>query len=330
MQLRKATRQQSKIRLGLSATSGAGKTYSAIIIALGLCGDLNKVAVIDTENGSADLYAHLGPYNVITLQAPFTPEKYIQAIKSCIDAGMEVTIIDSITHEWEELLKVSGAMVGNSYANWSKITPRHDAFIQAILQSPMHMITTVRRKQDYEMGKDSNGKGTVTKLGMKEITRDGFEYEVTANLELDTAHFATASKDRTGLFVNSPAFVPSVETGKLLRAWCESGATPIELPKQPEQAAIVDTRETLTPGHVSMGNVINAITAQGYTIEQVEMKYIITPEALQVINNAVNAKKVAAVTATPEFVQVTQADIQKNNTPAPSTNGAAKNGVKPF
>ena len=100
MQLRRATRKKAKIRLGLSAVSGGGKTYSAILVAKGLCTDLSKVAVIDTENGSADLYAHLGDYNVLPLTAPFSPERYIEAIRTCEKSGMEVIIIDSISHEW--------------------------------------------------------------------------------------------------------------------------------------------------------------------------------------------------------------------------------------
>lgn len=226
-QLRKATRQKAKIRLGLSAVSGGGKTYSAILIAKGLAGgSLDKVAIIDTENGSADLYAHMGNYSVITLSAPFPPEKYIEAIKECEAAGMEVIIIDSITHEWDGvggLLEIHGKMTGNSYTNWSSITPRHQAFINAILQSPCHIITTVRRKQDYEMTKDNNGKIKVEKAGLKEVTREGFEYELTANLEIDTNHNATASKDRTGLFVGKPSFVPTEATGKLIKEWCETG-----------------------------------------------------------------------------------------------------------
>src|ERR1051325_3622495 len=100
MQLRKATRQKAKIRLGLSAVAGGGKTFSALLIAKGMCGDWSKVALIDTENGSGDLYCHLGDYNVLSLQAPYAPEKYVEAIKACENAGMEVIIIDSITHEW--------------------------------------------------------------------------------------------------------------------------------------------------------------------------------------------------------------------------------------
>lgn len=233
--LRKATRQKAKIRLGLSAVSGGGKTYSAILIAKGLAkGNLEKVALIDTENGSGDLYAHLGDYNVLPLEAPFTPEKYIKAIKDCEDAGMEVIIIDSITHEWSGkggILEIHGSMTGNSFNNWGVITPRHDAFKQAILSSKCHIVTTVRRKQDYVMELNDKGKQAPTKVGLKEETREGFEYELTVNLELDQKHNATSSKDRTGLFMDKPFFTPSEETGRMILEWCESGAEKIAEPE---------------------------------------------------------------------------------------------------
>src|SRR5919112_3339767 len=169
MQLRKATRKKAKMRLGLSAVSGGGKTYSALIIAKGMAGSWDKVAIIDSENSSADLYAHLGDYNVLPIAAPFTPEKYIDAIKACERAGMEVIIVDSITHEWDGkggCLEIVESL-GGKYQDWAKVTPRHQAFIDAILQSPSHIITTVRRKQDYEMTK-VDGRVKVEKGGLKE------------------------------------------------------------------------------------------------------------------------------------------------------------------
>lgn len=229
MQIQKASRKKAKIKLGLSAVSGGGKTYSALLIAFGLCEDWTKITVIDTEHMSAELYSDLGDYNVIQLEPPFSPERYIEAIKACENAGMEVIIIDSITHEWDGkggILNIADGMTGNSFTNWAKLTPRHQAFIDAILQSKCHVITTVRRKQDYEMGKDSSGKATVTKLGLKEITREGFEYELTVNLELDVKHNAISTKDRTGLFADKPHFIPSVETGRMIRQWCEAGKEP--------------------------------------------------------------------------------------------------------
>lgn len=239
LQLRKAERKKAKIRLGLSAVSGGGKTYSALLIAYGLCGDWSKIAVIDTENRSADLYSHLGDYNVLSLDAPFTPESYVNALKVCEAANMEVIIIDSITHEWDGkggcLEMVDN--LGGKYQDWAKVTPRHQNFVDAILSSQCHVITTVRRKQDYEMVKEGN-KMKVEKAGLKEVTREGFEYELTINLELDVRHNASASKDRTGLFMGKPEFTPTPATGELIRKWCESGADhiPVPLPPIPEKA----------------------------------------------------------------------------------------------
>lgn len=133
MELRKSNRSQARIRMALQGPSGSGKTYSALLLAYGICKDWNKVAVIDTENHSADLYSHLGDYNVLTLTAPFTPERYIEALDKCESAGMDVIVIDSISHEWEGdggILDIHSQMVGNSFTNWSKLTPRHNALVQ--------------------------------------------------------------------------------------------------------------------------------------------------------------------------------------------------------
>lgn len=235
MQLKQAQRKQAKLRIGLAGPSGSGKTYSALLLARGLASAWDKIAVIDTENGSGELYSHLGAYNAITL-IQFKPTDYMQAIQVCEDAGMEVIIIDSITHEWKYILeaveKITQASSSkNSYTAWGKATPMHDQFVQCILQSKCHVITTVRSKQDYDMSKDANGRTQVRKVGMKQESRDGFEYELTVSLDIDISHIATASKDRTSLFDGEVAgFKISEETGKLLKAWNEQ-APLIEGPK---------------------------------------------------------------------------------------------------
>jgi hypothetical protein len=246
--LRKATRAKAKIRLGLSAVSGGGKTVSALLIGYGITGDWSKVAVVDTENNSADLYAGyvlpdgtvIGEFAVLPLSAPYSPERYIEAIKTCERADVEVVIIDSVTHEWDG---TGGCLdivesLGGKFQDWKTVTPRHRAFIDTLLQSSCHIITTVRRKQDYEMTKDSSGKVKVEKAGLKEVTREGFEYELTANLELDIRHNAIASKDRTGLFMGKPHFVPSVETGRLIKEWCETGVDAILSAEQADKIAL--------------------------------------------------------------------------------------------
>lgn len=225
MQLQKATKKKVKLRIGMSGASGFGKTYSSLLMAYGITKDWNKIAVIDTENSSASLYSDLGEYNVIDLQPPYSPERYIEAIKTCESAGIEVIIVDSITHEWDGeggCLEIHDKL-GGRYQDWGKITPRHRTFINAILHCNSHVITCVRRKQDYEMVKE-NGKLSVQKAGTKEITREGFEYELTVNYEfVNDSHFVKASKDRTSLFINKPEFVITSKTGEELMQWANAG-----------------------------------------------------------------------------------------------------------
>ncbi|PRY38524.1 AAA domain-containing protein [Spirosoma oryzae] len=239
MQLRKASRQAVKLRVGFSGVSGAGKTLSALRVAYGLVNDWDKIAVIDTESGSAELYCdqtfsdgngsefYIGTFNYINLTNP-APEKYIEAIVACEKAGMEVIIIDSMTHAWEFILNVQAQMTGNSYTNWGIVKPRHEKLRNKILKSTAHVFTTSRRKQDYEMTKDGNGRNTVQKLGLKEINVEGWEYELTLNFEIEQNHLAKAAKDRTSLFVSRDPFMLTEETGQDMKNWATSGESDTE------------------------------------------------------------------------------------------------------
>lgn len=213
MNLRKSSKKQAKIKLALQGCAGSGKTYSALLLAYGLCNDWTKIAVIDSENGSADLYAHLGSYNVLSLSDSFTPETYIEAIKVCEDAGMEVIIIDSISPCWDNLLEYHANLQGNSFTNWQKITPRINAFMQKILQSDRHIICTMRCKQDYVLN-EKNGKMIPEKVGLKAVMRDGIDYEFTIVFDINMKHQCVVSKDRTNLFVGKPDFMITPSTGK--------------------------------------------------------------------------------------------------------------------
>lgn len=223
MELRKSNRKQARIRLAMQGPSGSGKTYSSLLLAYGICKDWSRIAVIDTENHSADLYSHLGDYNVLTLSAPFTPERYIEAIDKCENAGMDVIIIDSISHEWEGeggILEIHSNMVGNSFTNWSKLTPRHNNLVQRILSSGKHIIATVRSKQEYVLS-DKNGKSVPEKVGMKGVQRDGLEYDFTIVFELDINHNAICTKDRTQLFSNKASIKINELTGESIMKWCK-------------------------------------------------------------------------------------------------------------
>jgi hypothetical protein len=226
---RKAERRKAKLRLGITGPAGSGKTMSALLIAGGLVnGDYSKIGIVDTENGSADLYVHntasgaeIGEYNVMTLSPPFEASKYINAIKMAEDCGLEVVVLDSITHAWSGeggFLDKQGKIAdksGNSWTAWRSVTPEHNRFIDAMLQSKIHVIATMRSKTEhvYEGGK-------VKKLGMAPVAREGMEYEFSVVFDMDQSHNATPTKDRTSLF-DGKIFKPTSDTGKTLLKWLE-------------------------------------------------------------------------------------------------------------
>lgn len=258
MQLQKASRKRAKIKIGLQGASGFGKSMSALLLAYGLCGNWQKVAVVDSENHSISLYAHVGDFSVVDIAAPYSPEKYIEAIRLCEQAGIEVIILDSISHEWEGsggMLDIHGNMTGNSFTNWSKLTPRHNAFINAILQSPAHVIATIRTKQDYVLV-EKNGKQVPEKVGLKGIMRQDTDYDLTIVFDLNIRHHATASKDRTGLFTGKPEFLITAATGKAILNWCNEGSEtpvpsnknipPVQHPLQDQIAACQSVEQLLT------------------------------------------------------------------------------------
>lgn len=240
--MHKAERRKAKLRIGLFGPAGSGKSMSALKIGHGMA-PWEKICVIDTENGSADLYSHLGPYNVITISPPYSPEKYVEAIKEAERQGMLVIILDSITHEWQgtggilELADTLSATMRDGRQVWTKLTPRHNRFIDAILQSPAHTIACGRSKQEVVMTeKESNGRTVKIpeKMGLKAITREGFEYEMTVTFDLAINHFATCSKDRTkgedglALFQDRPARLIDEEVGRMLRKWSDEGTVDMD------------------------------------------------------------------------------------------------------
>ena len=223
MDLRPSERKKAKIKMALQGSSGSGKTYSSLLLAKGLTsGDFSKVAIIDTENGSADLYAHLGQYNVLTLKPPYTPENYIKAIEVCERANMEVIIIDSISQCWDELLDFHSKLTGNSFTNWAKVTPRQRSFVDKILQANAHVIATMRTKQEYVL-QQKDGKYVPEKVGLKAVQRNDLDYEFTLVFDIDIKHFVVSSKDRTGLFMGKPEFILNSGTGKRILEWCNEG-----------------------------------------------------------------------------------------------------------
>ncbi|WP_333896634.1 ATP-binding protein [Mixta calida] len=254
MKFEKAMRKKAKLRLALTGPSGSGKTYSALLVAKGIGG---KIAVIDTEKGSASLYSDVAEFDVLELDPPFSPERFIEAITAAEQAGYETLILDSITHEWSgvggclELVDTIAKTKfrGNTWSAWSEINPRHRLFLDSILRSPMHIIATMRSKTETAQVEE-NGRKKVAKLGMKSEQRDGVEYEFTTVLDIGhETHHAIASKDRTKLFSNSDPLILNEDAGKKLLGWLESGANPQEeaLKQFVEAASAAESMDALKP-----------------------------------------------------------------------------------
>ena len=220
MEIRKAQRKKAKLRLGIAAPSGAGKTYSALLLAFGIGG---KVGVIDTEHGSADLYEDLGEYDIINIDALSMFEK----------AAYDIVIMDSLSHGWAGdggLLDKQGKLADrgtNSFAAWRTITPEHNGLVEAILTSPCHIIATMRAKQEYVLETNEKGKQTPKKVGLAPVQREGMEYEFTVMLDIDMNHIASSSKDRTRLF-DGQLFKITQAHGEALRDWLENGVEQVQ------------------------------------------------------------------------------------------------------
>jgi len=227
MEFRKAERRKAKLRLAITGPAGSGKTYGALLVAKGLGG---KIVLIDTENGSGDLYAIPFNYDVGTITAPYAPQKYLQAIHEAERANYDIIIIDSLSHVWAGeggLLDMQGKIAdssksSNSYYAWRQVTPWHNKLVDMILNSKCHVIATMRSKTEYIVVENEKGKQEPKKVGLAPVQRDGMEYEFTTVFDLSQNHSVSVSKDRTGIF-DGTTFELSEETGIILKEWLNTG-----------------------------------------------------------------------------------------------------------
>lgn len=218
----KATKSKAKLRLAISAPSGAGKTFSALRIANGIGG---KIALIDTERHSASKYADRFDFDVCDLES-HTIEKYVEAINGA--DGYDVLIIDSLSHAWQELLQEVERLAkakyrGNTWSAWSEGTPMQKALVNAILGFSGHVIATMRCKTEWSTEQTSNGKSRPVKIGLAPEQGKGIEYEFDMMIEISPEHFATITKDRTGKYQDQVIEKPSEDFGKELAAWLDDG-----------------------------------------------------------------------------------------------------------
>ena len=240
---RKAEKRQVKLKLGIQGPSGSGKTWGALALAHNLWPEA-KVMVIDTENESASLYADNFSFDTIPLDPPFESARYAACIDYAVENNYDVLIMDSVTHQWdgeggilrrkEEMDRRPNA---NSWANWAMFTPEHTAFVEKIKQAPIHIIATMRTKQEWTLEKSDKGKTKPVKSGTQPIQRDGFDYEFTLVFDVQMDHKAEIDKNRTGLFEGKVIDLADPKVAKQIKNWLESGK-PIEVAKPPQPAPL--------------------------------------------------------------------------------------------
>ena len=219
----KATKAQAKLRAALFGPSGSGKTFSALRIAAGFGG---RIAVIDTERGSASKYADRFVFDVLDLHQPRI-ESYQAAIQAAAQAGYSVLVIDSLSHGWQELLAeidrlASAKYKGNTWSAWSEGTPKQRALVDAILGFPGHVLATMRSKTEWSV--DGSGpKSKPVRVGLAPEQGKGIEYEFDMLMELSPDHIANVIKDRTGKYQDLLITNPGEGLGRELVAWLADG-----------------------------------------------------------------------------------------------------------
>jgi energy-coupling factor transporter ATP-binding protein EcfA2 len=238
----KAIKTESKLRLAIAGPSGSGKTYTALAIGTALASG-GRVAVVDTEHGSASKYADIFDFDVAEMHEPFSPAKYVKAIAGAAEAGYDVVILDSTSHAWNgtggvlEIVEQAGKRArGNTYVGWAEGTPAQNSLIEAITGAGIHVIATMRSKQDYIMV-EKNGKQVPQKVGMAPVQRDGFEYEFDVLIDMDIDNNGIVSKTRCPALTGKVFSKPGQDVAGILSEWLGGEGAPADNESLPESLA---------------------------------------------------------------------------------------------
>lgn len=271
MMFKKAERSQSKLRMAITGPSGAGKTKTALRVALGLG---KKIAVIDSENGSASKYVgdsteagNVIEFDALDVSSDTHPREYVKAIRGAEAGGYDVVVIDSVTHAWEstksEVDKIKMASrAQNGFTAWAEGSKMWKELEAAIMASGIHVIVTMRSKTEYAQEKDEKGKTVVRKLGMAPEVRDGSEYAFDVVLDVDHDHVGRISKTRCSALDGYCQVKPGEELGSTLKDWLSKGVQP----PPPKSAGS-------KPLYISRGKAMelaDRATAAGFSLDRIE------------------------------------------------------------
>ena len=241
----KAVKIEAKLRMAIAGPAGSGKTYTGLTIAQGLANG-GKIAVVDTEHGSASKYADLFSFDVMEMFPPFHPDRFVQAIEEAQTAGYAVIVLDSLTHAWNgtggllELVDKFAAQSNskNTFAAWKQGTPIYNKLVDRMIQSNIHVIATMRTKQDYVLELDDRGKQKPVKVGMAPVQREGFEYEFDVVMNMDIDNQGVITKTRCPALTGGVYKKPGKEVSDILLQWLSGApvvrATPVPRAETPE------------------------------------------------------------------------------------------------
>lgn len=275
MAFQKAERKQKKARIALYGPSGSGKTYTALSLATGL-GD--KIAVVDTERGSASLYADRFNFDTLEL-SNFNANHFIEAIQDAEKAGYDVLVIDSLSHAWQGtggILDKVNATGGNSFTDgWGKVgTPLYNKLMDTILEARVHIVACMRSKTDYVIEKNSRGKDAPRKVGVGAVMRQDAEYEFDYVGLMDETNTMTTQKTRMGEVLPDAINRPNKATGAKILAWLTSGAAqvaPAPKPAPPkadpvaqkvtELGGVIRTETQPEPAAATLSNLLTRFDA---------------------------------------------------------------------
>jgi hypothetical protein len=240
----KAIKQEAKLRLAIAGPAGSGKTYTGLQIAKSLAQG-GKIAVVDTEHGSASKYADLFDFDVAEMFPPFHPDRFVESIQEAQKAGYAVIMLDSLSHEWSGtggILEVIDNIAArsnskNTFAAWKQGTPLQNKLVDTIIGCDIHVIATLRTKQDYVIEADDRGKMTPKKIGLAPVQREGFEYEFDVVMNMDNDNTGTIVKTRCPALTGGLFKKPGEDVATILLNWL-SGAPKIKAEPMPRQTEI--------------------------------------------------------------------------------------------
>jgi hypothetical protein len=229
----KAIKHEAKLRLAIAGPAGSGKTYTALTIAQSLANG-GKIAVVDTEHGSASKYADLFSFDVDEMDPPYHPDRFVDAIREAAEAGYSVIVLDSLSHAWNGtggLLEIvdqiaARSTIKNTFIAWKEGTPIQNRLIETMLQADLHIIATIRQKQDYVLEQDG-GKQKPVKVGLAAVQREGFEYEFDVVMNMDIDNVGVIVKTRCSALNGGVYRKPGKEVAGILSEWL-TGAPRVE------------------------------------------------------------------------------------------------------